>query len=130
MIPRLQKLLIILLVLLQFTAPLVHAHTGSDIAELGVHVPGLESLSVGADLDKISSDHIDIYHETSLVGISAAIQQKSPITVAPASLYIDLPNGSYCVSLDISLLNFSPPETPPVPDLLVSPHFARAPPRQ
>ncbi len=42
MIFSLRPFLIIFLVLLQFIAPLVHAHTSEKISSQGVHIPGLE----------------------------------------------------------------------------------------
>lgn len=129
MIPRPQNLLIILLALLQFAAPLVHAHVGPGAVGLGVHVPGLELLSVGADPAQISSSHLTIHQEASLVSISAAIQQKHPFISANGNLFIDLSDGIYSVALDVRLLNFSPPVNPSIPDFFDNPHAARAPPR-
>lgn len=42
MIFSLRPYLVIFLVLLQFIAPLVHAHTGEKISSQGLHIPGLE----------------------------------------------------------------------------------------
>ncbi|MEY3289456.1 MAG: hypothetical protein RLZZ419_1698 [Pseudomonadota bacterium] len=42
--PRL--LLVIVLTMLQFIAPLVHAHASKDYAHQGLHVPGLEGYDV------------------------------------------------------------------------------------
>lgn len=47
-----------LLVLLQFVAPLLHAHTGEELVNHGVHVPGLEALAshhpVSSSIETIS----------------------------------------------------------------------------
>jgi hypothetical protein len=42
MIYSLRPFLVSFLVLLQFIAPLVHAHTGEKVLSQGLHVPGLE----------------------------------------------------------------------------------------
>ncbi|MGR9036550.1 MAG: hypothetical protein ACU83O_08175 [Gammaproteobacteria bacterium] len=45
-----RSLLLIFLAVLQFIAPLVHAHAGQHSPHLGLHIPGLESLNVSGDL--------------------------------------------------------------------------------
>lgn len=130
MIPALQKITILALVLLQFAAPLVHAHTGMEIAGPGVHVPGLESWSVGAKEDSVSSSSGPYRTNNCLVAISSAIQQKQPVSVEPFGGYAlsQPPVQTYVVSLDVCLLNFSPHRNRIIPSPLVSSHATRAPP--
>lgn len=40
-----RTILLTVLILLQFIAPLVHAHAGQNISDQGLHIPGLESYS-------------------------------------------------------------------------------------
>jgi hypothetical protein len=49
MIFSLRPFLITFLVLLQFIAPLVHAHTSEKFSSQGVHIPGLEGYARSAD---------------------------------------------------------------------------------
>lgn len=55
MIFSLRHLLVFFLVLLQFIAPLVHAHTSEKILSRGLHIPGLESYGQAEPDDKLSS---------------------------------------------------------------------------
>ncbi len=129
MIPALQKMTICLLALLQLAAPLVHAHSGMEAAGLGVHIPGLESWSVGANEDAVSSDSDYFRSNNCVVAVSSAIKQKHLVSVEPAfDGAADFPADVYTVATDSCLLNFSPQyawivSTPPVCS-----HGTRAPP--
>ncbi|WP_349432030.1 hypothetical protein Q9L42_004205 [Methylomarinum sp. Ch1-1] len=130
MISFLQKMIMALLVLLQFAAPLVHAHAGMEISNLGVHVPGLEALSVGTDVDKFSSISGQYHQDSCLVGISSAIPQKQDASVE--SSYIDsyIPAEMvFSIALNGCTINFSPQDKSLVDRLLFCLHSPRAPPR-
>ncbi len=110
MIPALQKLIIIGLALLQMAAPLVHAHAGAESSGLGVHVPGLESLSIRIDNDGVSSISGRFQIEMSTVSIASAIPQKNPLPVfenSAAWVVVDF-TEVFSVAADGRLINFSP----------------------
>jgi hypothetical protein len=72
-----RKILVCWLVLLQFFAPLVHAHTGKQLTGNGLHLPGLEiydHLPVEAVL---SATHFDYDGDGLTVGVNSGIQQQS-----------------------------------------------------
>ncbi len=77
MIHVLQKMLTFSLILLQFIAPLVHAHAQRAEPQQGIHVPGLEfvskSQSSPAALLQVSKPlHLS---EGCLIGVSSGIKQ-------------------------------------------------------
>ena len=49
------KILIVFLVLLQFFAPLLHAHTGDNFLVQGIHVPGLEVFEIDYNTETITN---------------------------------------------------------------------------
>jgi hypothetical protein len=77
MIPTLQKITIIVLALLQLAAPLVHAHGQTETVGTGLHVPGLESLAIGNDVNGVSSLITPQHSENFLLDISTGIECKS-----------------------------------------------------
>lgn len=129
MIPILQKLTIIMLVLLQFTAPLVHAHSGMQNTGLGLHVPGLESWSVGTDIDAMSSSTSQLPWDNCLVSVGTAIQQNPLLAAESSSDYALLPADKiFSIALDARLINFSPHLTPFIPSTRPLSYDTRAPP--
>lgn len=129
MIPALQKITILLLALLQFAAPLVHAHSGMETTGLGVHVPGLESWSVGAPENVFSSCDKHYHIDKCIVSVSSAIKEKPPVSVEPSSVgTLPQPLLAYTVALDATLLNFSPHIDLILPSPPIHSHATRAPP--
>lgn len=63
MIFSIRLFLVTFLVLLQFIAPLVHAHTSEETLSQGVHVPGLEHYA--------QSSNTNSFHENLLCKVSA-----------------------------------------------------------
>jgi len=60
MVIKLRQTIVTLLVLLQFVAPLLHAHSGVELTQDSVHLPGLEVMDnhySGADTLKSISQH-------------------------------------------------------------------------
>jgi hypothetical protein len=72
--------LIIILALLQFVAPLVHAHTGEEHSKPNIHLPGFEHFSLKGDspaLHSITHPNVDA---CSIISIGSAIQHKKIYT--------------------------------------------------
>ncbi|WP_036300539.1 hypothetical protein [Methylomarinum vadi] len=129
MIPALQKITILLLVLLQLAAPLVHAHSGRDTTGLGVHVPGLESWSVGATQSSFSSCDKPYHTDNYIVSVSSAIKQKPTVSIEPSYIgALPHPLLAYTVAQDATLLNFSPHIDLILPSPPRHSHATRAPP--
>ena len=68
------KAVIIILAMLQFFAPLVHAHTGSRHFNPGIHIPGLETY--------LNKDH----HAAELSNVNAAGQTEGFLVVVDAGI--------------------------------------------
>ena len=72
----LQRPLIILLVLLQLVAPLVHAHSGHHDSPEGVHLPGLEFVA-GHEIDVVfSSPSSHSHFDGEIISVSSGIKYK------------------------------------------------------
>lgn len=80
MFTSLQKLTVIFLVIVQFIAPLVHAHAGENggLSATGMHVPGLERYGVDrllpAETMYCSVATHDFHSDGILVGINLGIK--------------------------------------------------------
>lgn len=59
MFSALRKFLFIFLAILQLIAPLVHAHAGEKVSDVGLHVPGLEMY--GVKHDALMSQAVNYY---------------------------------------------------------------------
>ena len=73
-----RSLLPLLLVILQFFAPLLHAHAGQRDAHFGLHIPGLEAYSHAAGGSSIASQPDASYAATEgcLVAIDDGMREK------------------------------------------------------
>lgn len=75
------KFLIILLALLQFAAPLVHAHTGEEHSNLSIHLPGLEHFITNSDSTSVQAQTTHCKDDAcSTIGVGSAIKHKKAFT--------------------------------------------------
>jgi hypothetical protein len=150
MIFSLRPFLVTFLVLLQFIAPLVHAHTGEKFSSQGLHIPGLEvyghsessdvldsTQSATALLCKVSSFCSDI--EGQVVGVDAGFSRDMAIPMQRLyKIIADFHHGYYLVSspaifkprLSVFSSTLHSPIIPLASQLANSAHPARAPPAQ
>ncbi len=149
MFTTLRKFTVIVLAILQLIAPLVHAHAGEKVSDLGLHVPGLEMYGVEHDAsvfqavsydsspDRIGSRPIatlppSLAVEGIIVGIDAGMKDKQ---VNAAS---DLDNNHYLhqqvpvfnAAIFPFDINFSPQAQQFVCRLFIPSLSPRAPPAQ
>ena len=132
MFTTLRKLTVIFLAILQLIAPLVHAHAGEKVSDLGLHVPGLEMYGVEHHALVSQAVNYDPSSEGIIVGIDAGMKDKH---VNAAS---DLDNSHYLhqqsaiIKTAISPfdINFSPQPAQFVCRLLIPSLSPRAPPAQ
>lgn len=128
MLAPLRQFLIVLLVLLQTAAPLVHAHVGDHASPMGgLHLPEWEMLKVGADgtIKFASVQHVDSM--TAIVELGSAIKlpKVDPHALAYAELVISPRPQADCAER----INFSPHRLPVVCDQpFLSDNISRAPP--
>jgi hypothetical protein len=74
MLPVIRQSFIILLAMLQLFAPLVHAHTGSNNFNQGLHIPGLELYRAIQDASVGQNVNADWDSEGLLVVVDAGIK--------------------------------------------------------
>lgn len=130
MVASLRQFLIVLLVLLQMAAPLVHAHVGNHASGVsGVHLPELEQLRNAGDATAalVTVQHIDSL--SAIVGLGSAIKlPKVDDNMLPTVLLTC--NFAFCPpSPSVERVNFSPhrPQLVQTPTFL-SDNICRAPP--
>lgn len=130
MVASLRQFLILLLVLLQMAAPLVHAHVGQQTAITGgLHLPELEMLKAVADhtVKRVTLQHIDDH--SVIIELGAALKQPevdldSPLALLVSGNLVAFPPSPVC-----ERVNFSPQHSPAyTPQLLLSANICRAPP--
>lgn len=124
----LRQFFVVLLVLLQMAAPLVHAHVGEDSRAHGFHLYEFDRLHAVQDGAVLSScDHE--FGDQAIVNVGSAIKQTQLIIdIQPALLFV-----SSLVNTDVDVLigevNFSPHPSGFVSDPFLSHNTSRAPPR-
>ena len=78
MFSTLRKFIVIFLTLLQFIAPLVHAHASEHGSKPGLHVPGLEQY--GAEnktlMAQMKTLHYNVSVDGMIVGVDTGLKQK------------------------------------------------------
>lgn len=127
----LRRYLLVLLGLLQFVAPLVHAHSGNDFSRFGLHLPNLE-IYAAVKSEQIptlqAADYLSGLDDT-IVSISTGIQNQQTNADDLSPLLYFLPS-SFAVSLALIRceINFSPQPEQRLKPPVYSPQSPRAPP--
>ena len=92
MFSTLRKFLVIFLTMLQFIAPLVHAHASEHSSTQGLHVPGLEYYGAEQDAPtaQIKTAPYSVAVDGVIVGVDLGLKQSrmNPRTDADNSLYL------------------------------------------
>jgi hypothetical protein len=131
MLLTLRRYLLVLLSLLQFVAPLVHAHSGNNFARFGLHLPNLEVYGVADYQNSPAFQSLDYLADLNdaIVSISTGIQNQQNNADDLSSLLYFPP---YAVAITPTLtsceINFSPQETRTFKTILHTPQSPRAPP--
>jgi hypothetical protein len=77
MFSKSRKFLVIFLTMLQFIAPLVHAHASEHRSKQGLHVPGLESY--GAEQNKhivqMKTLQYNVHADSMIVGVDTGLKK-------------------------------------------------------
>jgi hypothetical protein len=132
MLPVIRQSFIIVLAMLQLFAPLVHAHTGSNNFNQGLHIPGLELYRANQDASVGQNVNADWDSEGLLVVVDAGIKN-------PQDKFVESTDHSFALSppdqLRISALpendNTIPPQRQSFSFQRLPPIFSpRAPPAQ
>lgn len=126
MISGLQKTLLTLLVLLQFVAPLVHAHA-NDNHSLDFF-PKIETLFVHNEPHIVQSSYHLGNNQHAIISIGSGVQYKK-ISISNHYLFSYLPNFVISNQINFSLIiNFPPQSDIPTTSLIFEPQSPRAPP--
>ncbi len=132
MLPVIRQSFIIALAMLQLFAPLVHAHTGNNNFNQGLHVPGLEFYRANQDASVGQNVNADWDSEGLLVVVDAGIKN-------PQDTFVESTDHSFALlppdQFQISALpendsNFSPQHQSFSFRRLPATHSPRAPPAQ
>ena len=128
MVAFLRQFLVILLVLLQNAAPLVHAHTGGETPQHGLHLHEFEALRLAADNMSLASiDHASDA-KSCIVNVGSAIKRQHSNDDATAVLYPMNNDQGFAIARDADIVNFSPQPSGFIPKPLPSHNSSRAPP--
>ncbi|PKM12786.1 MAG: hypothetical protein CVV13_04045 [Gammaproteobacteria bacterium HGW-Gammaproteobacteria-3] len=126
MFTALKKLLLIILALLQWLSPLVHAHVADDLQGAGLHIPGLEKYSVSPDEEQLQP----LAEADLIITIASGVHDE------PTHFDAGQAPDKSCCSYQISFfnqiphqpINFSPHLRPlSFPAIVLSPLVPRAP---
>ncbi|MDO9423106.1 MAG: hypothetical protein Q7T40_02815 [Methylobacter sp.] len=135
MLTTLRKFTVIFLAILQFIAPLVHAHAGEKVPGFGLHVHGLEMHNDDHD---DHDDHAfqavshDLSSEGIVVGVAAGMKDKQVNMLADRdnSHYLHQQTLVFNAAISPFDTNFSPQATQFVCRLFIPSLSPRAPPAQ
>ena len=103
-----RQLLIVLFILLQSVAPLVHAHTDRDDLQSGLHLHLFEFVNFSHDQVTVSATHYAQDFSGSIVSVSSAIKQQLTFQGVNTVAWPLIESQNIPVERYYSLVNFSP----------------------
>lgn len=106
-----RQTLVMLLVLLQYAAPVVHAHTGNDNDQRGLHLYEFEILHFSSAIKLMKSVDVVPDTESNIVNIGSAIKQQLK-HVYPDNL-IEITSYPSISPINFNFLVIAPHLTPP-----------------
>ena len=134
MFSTLRKFIVIFLTMLQFIAPLVHAHASEYSAKQGLHIPGLENFGTEHNtlIDQIKSLQYNVSVDGMIVGVDIGLKQNQtlPQTDSDNNYYLHQQTVSFNTPVSRFDTNFSPQPEQLVYRLLIPSQSPRAPPAQ
>jgi len=132
MFSALRKFLFIFLAILQLIAPLVHAHAGEKVSDLGLHVPGLEMYGVKHDALMSQAVNYEFNSDGIIVGVDAGMKdgQDNAVVDLDDNHYLHQQGALFKTALSPFDTNFSPQPAQFVCRLLIPSLSPRAPPAQ
>lgn len=128
MVAFLRQFLVVLLVLLQGAAPLVHAHTGGDVSQRGLHLPEFETLRLAADSMSLAAADHSVTAESCIVDVGSAIKRQHTADDSAPIFYLPGNGPGLAFTRDTGIVNFSPYTTGFIPEPFSSHNTSRAPP--
>ena len=134
MFSTLRKYLVIFLTMLQFIAPLVHAHASEHRSQLGLHVPGLEYY--GAKHNMLIAQTKTLQHNVCvdgmIVGVDIGLKQNqtNPQTDSDNNYYLHQHTVAFNTAVSRFDTHFSPQPQQLVYRFFIPSPLPRAPPAQ
>lgn len=123
-----RQFLVMLLVLLQVAAPLVHAHVGKDASTPGLHLHEFEVLHFDhGDAGLMAIDH-ELQIQNGIVNLGSAIKQQLLLDRLAPALFLLTAFPCFAVERLARTVNFSPPIPRFTPVPILSDNSSRAPP--
>lgn len=127
MVAFLRQFLVVLLVVLQGILPLVHAHTGPESLQKGLHIHGFEAFNATISDCAFQAVDQDLAADEAIVYVESAIKQ-SVDNYSGLGFYIPVALVSFSFPQHTPLLSFSPQALDLILVSLIEPHGSRAPP--
>lgn len=127
MVAFFRQFLVVLLVLLQFAAPLVHAHVDETSLGHGLHLHEFEGLHFKADSMVMASLTVHDAAQSAIVEVGSAIKIQQPVhDIADYALFSEF--TFWPTQLIVELINFSPQQQLSISEPFLSQNLSRAPP--
>jgi hypothetical protein len=134
MFSTLRKFLVIFLTMLQFIAPLVHAHASEHSSRQGLHVPGLESYGAEDNtlIAQMKTLQYSVHADGMIVGVDTGLKQNRMNPQADPDSNYYLHQQTFALNAAVSRFNtnFSPQPQQLVCRLFIPLPPPRAPPAQ
>ena len=134
MFSPLRKFIVIFLTMLQFIAPLVHAHASEHSSIQGLHVPGLENYSAEHNtfITQMKTLPSNVYVDGMIVAVDIGLKQNRTSLQANSDNHYYLHQQLAVFNPAVFRLdtNFSPHPQPFIYPLFTPSHAPRAPPAQ
>lgn len=127
MVAFFRQFLVVLLVLLQFAAPLVHAHVDESSLGHGLHLHEFEGLHFKAEAMVMASLTLHDAGQSAIVEVGSAIKIQQPAQDIMDFALLYEP-GFWPAQRIIEQINFSPHPQPSIIELFLSQNLTRAPP--
>ena len=129
-----RKFLVIFLTMLQFIAPLVHAHASENNSKQGLHVPGLEryGFEYNALVTQMKTLQYNVSVDGMIVAVDMGIKQNrtNPQTDSGSNYYLHQQTFAFNTVVSRFDANFSPQPQQLVYRLFIPSPPPRAPPAQ
>ena len=134
MFSTLRKFIVIFLTMLQFIAPLVHAHASEHSSKQGLHVPGLERYGAehNTPVAQLEALQFNVSMDGIIVGVDTGLKQSrtNPHTGSDNNYYRHQQTVTFTAAVSRFDINFSPQSQQLVCQLFIPSHSPRAPPAQ
>lgn len=129
MVAFIRQFLVLILVLLQFAAPLVHAHIGESAPVRGLHLHEFENLRLQktGTLAQATLGHISCV-QSAIVELGSAVKPQPSTNEAIAHYYPYSDRLDLAVQPLLTVINFSPHEARNLTEPSYNQHPSRAPP--